>query len=306
MTVIAASSYSFHRLVKSGELKLLDAARLAREAGADAIEFALGGSLSPPLSAPMAADLARTATDSGMPITGICIAAELLRGDQTARQAAINAVLVQLEAAASMGVKRFRHDATLGPENGDLSDRAFDEAIALLAPACHAIAEYAAALGIRSSIENHGRFVQHAERVLRLIRAVEHPSFGLTFDIGNSLFAPQDPVRAAALLAPKAITVHVKDFQIHPSATAGANDPGLWPTWPGGPFVRGCIVGEGDLDVPGCIAAVVVAGFEGPFVVEFEGPMIDPRIATARGIENLRALLAKCAATPITDVAFTK
>jgi len=298
MAVIAASSYSFHRLVKTGDAKRVDAPGLAREAGAEAIEFAVGGSLSPPLDRRMALDLLHASQDEGLPITGVCIAAELLRGSRASREAALTSVFEQLDSAASMGVTRFRHDATLGPENGDLSDESFNAALPSLVAACSAIAEHAAQLGIASSVENHGRFVQHALRVARLVQAVNHRAFGVTLDIGNSLFAPQDPVEAAARLAPFAITVHVKDFEIDPAVSPDAGSDGIWPTWPGGPMVRGCIVGAGDLDVAGCIGAALRSGFDGPFVVEFEGPVGDPRTAVARGIGSLRAMLSARHALP--------
>jgi sugar phosphate isomerase/epimerase len=225
------------------------------------------------------------------------VAAELWRGSSREQRAAINDVLRQLDAAHLLGVSRFRHDATLGPENGEAGDSAFESALSVLVPACREIAQHAASLGISSSVENHGRFVQHADRVARLVEEVAHPGFGVTLDIGNSLFAPQDPVRAAQRLAPYAITVHVKDFEILPRESARAAEEGLWETYPSGPFVRGSVIGEGDLDVPGCLNSVVRAGFDGPFVVEFEGPSGDPREAARKGVERVRVILNQLASS---------
>ncbi len=288
--IVGVSSYSFHRLIRAGECRLIDTPILAREAGADAVEFALGGSLSPPLDVNLARDLAAAAGDAGMPITGVCTAAELLRGN---RDAAIHSVLQQLEAVAAMGVRRFRHYASIGPENGDVSDAAFEQALPVLARACLTIAERASELGLRSSVENHARFLQHWSRIVRLVEQVDNPAFGVTLDIGNSLFAPQDPIVGAARLAPFAITVHVKDFEIIRKNT---DDPspaeGIWSTYPGGPNVRGCVVGEGDLNARACIDTIRRAGFDGPWIVEYEGPLEDPRTAAARGVDNLRAMLA--------------
>jgi len=50
VTDIAISSYSFHRLVKSGEIRLEDTPKLARECGADAIEIATGGNILPAMA----------------------------------------------------------------------------------------------------------------------------------------------------------------------------------------------------------------------------------------------------------------
>jgi len=286
MARIATSSYSFHRLVQSGEATILDAARLAAEAGAEAIEFALGPPFTHPPDSTLAHALRDAAEQAGLPVCSVVVSAELLRGGEAARRQSVKSVLSQLEAAHAMGARRFRHDATLGPESGDLSDRAFDDALPVLADACRTIARRAAELGVLSSIENHGRFVQHADRVRRLVEAVDDDAFGVTLDIGNSLFARQDHVLAARTLAPFAITVHVKDFIVGP-----ANETGSWETYPGGPRVLACALGEGDVKIAECLQPLLAGGFDGPMVVEFEGPQGDPREAVVRGIQFLRSCI---------------
>jgi len=295
MPTIAASSYSFWRLFKSGTFDLAqDAARLAREAGADAIEFALGPPLSHPLDESLARQLLVACEREHLPICSVVVSAELYRGDKDDRQEAVRSVVAQLESACMMGAARFRHDATLGPENGDLSDAAFRKALPIVAESCRVIAEHAARLGIRSSIENHGLFMQHADRVKALVGAVDHPSFGVTLDIGNSLFADQNHLHAVRTLAPYAITVHVKDFVVNPTketAPGPYEDRDVWPTWPGGPRVLGCTLGDGNVDVEGCVRGLLESGFDGPFSVEFEGPWPDPREAMRSGIAKLRSVL---------------
>jgi inosose dehydratase len=289
MSLIATSSYSFHGLVQSGEATILDAPRLAAEAGAEAIEFALGPPFTRPPDAPLARALRDAAERAGLPVCSVVVSAELLRGGGAERRQAVESVRSQLDAAHAMGARRFRHDATLGPESGDLSDRAFDEALPVLADACRTIARRAAELDMLSSIENHGRFVQHADRVRRLVEAVDHDAFRVTLDIGNSLFAPQDHVVAARTLAPFAITVHVKDFIIGPESHTGS-----WETYPGGPRVLACALGEGDVKIAECLQPILSGGFDGPIVVEFEGPHGDPREAVVRGLRFVRTYTGSC------------
>lgn len=270
MSTLAVSSYSFHRLVKAGEIALTDTPRLAREVGASAIEFALGTPLSPTPDDALMRSLRAACDEAGMSITSVCISAELYRGSDADRAAAIDSVKRQMDAVAGVGVQRFRHDATLGPQNGDLSDAAFDEAMRVLVPACRTLTEHAASLGLQSSIENHGRFVQHAMRVRRLITEVDHPSFGVTLDIGNSLFAPQDHVHAARLLMPHAINLHIKDFIIAP-----ADPEDAWLSYEGGSHLLACTLGEGNVNVAACLEIAREMGYEGPIVLEYEAPRGD-------------------------------
>jgi len=287
MSQVAVSSYSFFPLVTSGEMHLADVPRAVRDAGADAVEFALGGRLSPPLDEALARTLRGACDRARVEIASVVVGADLLAGDESDRSRAADAACAQLGVAATvLGARRFRHDVALAPPGGDLSDHAFGEWLPIMADACRRIAERAHRLGVRSSVENHGRFVQLADRILRLIDAVDHPAFGVTLDLGNSLFAPQDHVEAAQKLAPHALTVHVKDFRLVPD-----DDDDAWPTYEGGPRVVPCPLGEGDVRLAPCIEALRSAGFDGPWVVEYEAPEPPPIEGVRRGVEVLRQLL---------------
>lgn len=282
MPAVAVSSYSFHRLVKTGRAALEDTPRLAREAGADAIEFALGGSLSPPLDPDFVARLRAAAERAGLPIDGVCIAGEILRPTDAPPlpdQAAL---------ALEFGAPRLRHDLSFGPPDGDLSDAAFERALPRLADAARRIARLGAARHVRTSVENHGRFLQHHDRLRALVERVDHPNFGLTLDLGNLLFAAQDPLQAVRALAPFAHAVHLKDFSIDPPDADPAH---LWPTYDGGPPVLAVPLGEGDLPLPELIAALREADFQGPWVLEHESPLGDPLAAIPRALATLRRLL---------------
>ncbi len=287
MHTVAISSYSFHRLIKANEMALIDVPRLARTLGATAIEFALGGPLSDPPDHALMHSLREECDAVGTEITGVCIAAELLRGDEADRHRAIESVIAQMEAIAEVGIRRFRHDATLGPEDGDLSDQAFEESLTSLVPACRTIAEHAATLGVASSIENHGCFIQHAHRVSKLVQEVDHPAFGLTLDVGNLLFADQDPLAATTTLMPYAINLHLKDFVV-----VSQERPGTWLSFPGGLYLMPCVLGDGHIDVGRCIESAQQCQYSGPFVLEYEAPFGDVRRGIQTGLSRLREQLA--------------
>jgi sugar phosphate isomerase/epimerase len=133
-------------------------------------------------------------------------------------------------------------------------------------------------------VENHGFFVQDSDRCAALMEAVNHPNFGALVDIGNFLCADDDPVRAVTRMAPYAFHVHAKDFHRKP----GSEDPGRgWGRSRGGNLYRGAIIGHGNVDVPGCLAALKSAGYDGFVSIEFEG-MEDNCLGLEIGLENLR------------------
>jgi len=127
--------------------------------------------------------------------------------------------------------------------------------------------------------------VQDSERCEQLTQAVGHDNFGALVDMGNFLCADDDPVSAVTRMAPYAFHCHAKDFHVKP---ADAADPGKgWFRSRGGAYLRGAIVGHGNVDVPGCIAALTAAGYDGWLSIEFEG-MEDNLKALEIGLENLR------------------
>ena len=285
MSDIAISSYCFHRLVKSGEIRLEDTPRLAKECGADAIEIATGGTLGPALDADLAGRLADAADAADVAIVGFALHANLVTPDNQLDEAAVEAVIEQVTAASSIGVDRVRHDAAWRGADEDLSDEAWDACLWPLTKACRAIATKGAAMGVRTSVENHGVFLGPAWRVEQLLASVQHPNFGITLDLGNLLWAPQDLVASTRSLAPWAVTVHVKDF-VRPSDDAGA-----WPTYPGGPKALPVALGAGNLPLVDQIDACLEAETGPLWVAEFEGPHGDVRAEAKRSFEWLRKQL---------------
>ncbi len=285
MTDIAVSSYSFHRLITQGAARLEDTPRLARECGADCVEIATGGTLGPALTPDLAARLADAADAADVALTGFALWADLLDRDGQRSQEGVDAVLAQVDAAASVGVDRVRHDATWRRADEDQSDEAWEAALWPLMKACREIAGHASNRGVRTSIENHGTFVAAAARVHQLVSGVQHPNFGLTLDLGNLLWAPQDVVAATRDLAPYAITVHCKDFII------GSDAEGAWDTYPGGPRVLPVATGTGSLPLGAQIDACLEADRSPVWVVEFEGPQGDVMAEVRRSFEWLRKQL---------------
>ena len=221
----------------------------------------------------------------GIEIVNYTIAADFLNGSGGDWQAEAERLKEEVRIAQILGAPGMRHDATRGFPAGHAGPRGFADALPTLVAGCRAITEYAANLGIKTMVENHGYFCQDSERVERLVNGVNHPNFGVLIDIGNFLCVDEDPATAVGRLAPYAFHVHAKDFHIK---SGMAPDPGRgWSRSRGGNYWRGAIVGHGEVPLVQCLSVLKKAGYDGVVSIEFEG-LEDPIDGISMGVENLR------------------
>ena len=181
-----------------------------------------------------------------------------------------------------------RHDASYGFPADHTGLKSFDIALPRLRDACLEITEHAAEAGVKTMVENHGRFCQDSQRVEKLVVAVHHPNFGVLIDIGNFVCVDEDNSVAVGRLGPYALHCHVKDFHLKPGTDPF---PGAgWHVSRGGNFWRGAIVGHGDVPLLSCIRILKQSGYQGVLAIEFEG-MEDVLTGISLGQANLRKLI---------------
>lgn len=288
---IGLSSYSFLPLLADGSLTVETLFDWLKAQGAEHLEIATF-SFAPAdkqreydLTADEAmlgrieAAVART----GVPVSGICLGASFL-GSAGERQAGIDLIKRHVDLCVRLGAKFLRHDVV--PWAYRLTDTAeFEREFAGIVAGCREIAEYGAARGVVTSVEDHGFFMNGAERLLRLVHAVDHPNFRLTVDVGNFLCVDDNPYVATERTLPLAGFVHVKDFYVRTSEPG----PG-WLRTHGGQFIRGSVFGYGDLDVEALLKSVVASGYDGFLSLEYEGA--EPTLFGCQvGLENIRRML---------------
>jgi sugar phosphate isomerase/epimerase len=281
---IAVSTYSFQAKIDSGARDLPSVIRDARVMGFHGIEFYKGSFPSKEKDlVSYASRMKELCAREGLQVVAYAVAADFLKPqDGGGWEEEVARLRGELAVAAALGAPCMRHDATWG------SDKEFEAVLPLLAQRCKAVAERAQELGIRTSVENHGFFVQESRRCERLVKAVGHPAFGALVDVGNFLCADEDPVEAVTRMAPHAVHCHVKDFHRKP---AHAADPGKgWFRSRAGAYLRGAIVGHGVVDIPCCLRALTAAGYNGWISLEFEG-LEDCEVGVEIGLENLKRYL---------------
>ncbi len=286
---IGVSSYSFIRLVKSGQLKQIDVVHKAKEMGFDVIEFIPFELEEGESAKDFAASVREECERVGIEIGSYTVGADFINGSGGDLEAEIERVKGEVDIANILGAKTMRHDATIGFPSEYRGPRDFDAALPRLVEGCRAITEYAEQFGIKTMIENHGFFCQDSDRVEKLVNQVNHPNFGLLLDMGNFMCVDESPEKAVGKLMPYAFYVHAKDFHFKDGMQP---DPGAgWFRSRGGNYLRGAIIGHGDVPVYQCLKIMKDAGYDGILSIEFEG-MEDPLVAIKIGLDNLRKYIS--------------
>jgi sugar phosphate isomerase/epimerase len=289
---IGVSSYSFARLVREGNLNFHDIPQKAKELGFDCIEFS---GLNVPCGkssleeAPIIREICHKA---GLPIVNYTIGADFINCEGGDWKKEVERLKDEVRVAKILGVKGMRHDATRGfPQNHPSQAKSFEEALPILIKGCRALTEFAEQEGIRTMIENHGFFCQDSERVEKLVCGVNHKNFGVLFDTGNFLCADEDPAKALGRLAPYLFHCHAKDFHFKPGTSFNPGEG--WFQSRAGNYLRGAIIGHGDVPLAQCIRLLKKTGYDHVLSIEFEG-MEENLTGLRIGLTNIRRLVAEC------------
>ena len=282
---LGVSSYSFSQAVAAGTLQFNDIPAKAKEMGFDVVEFSvlkLPAGETPLSFAPKLRELCDRA---GIAAANYTIGADFLNGSKGDWKAEAERLKDEVRVAKILGAPGMRHDATYGYAPAHKGPRGFDDALPVLAKGCRAVTEFAADLGIRTMVENHGFFAQDSSRVERLMNAVNHPNFGWLVDMGNFLCVDEDPAQALGRAMPYAFHVHAKDFHVksgrNPAPGAG------WFQSRGGNYLRGAVIGHGEVPIVQCLGIMKKAGYDGVLSIEFEG-IEEPLKGIGISLANLR------------------
>ena len=282
---IGVSSYSYSRLVRSGEMKQIEVPAKAKEMGFDFLEFSTIAVPEGKTLEAFAKELKSECDRVGIEVANYTIGSDFLNGSGGDVDAEIERVKGEARIAKLLGASGMRHDATSGYTPEHTGPRGFDDALPILVKGYRGVTEYAEELGVRTMVENHGFFCQDSERVEKLINGVGHKNFGWLVDMGNFLCADEDAAVALGRAMPYAFHVHAKDFHTKPGT---ACDPGEgWFQTRGGNYIRGAIIGHGEAPIVQCLRIMKKVGYTGRLSIEFEG-MEDVLTGIRVGHENLR------------------
>lgn len=282
---VGLSSYSLYGILKSKEMSIIEAIQWVADQGGEHIEIVpnLGFKLE---DNPALVDAIREkASVVGIDISNYAIGANFITEGEEAFQTEIERVKKEVDIANRLGIKFMRHDVASLPIS-DSTIKQFESDLPKLTKACQIVADYAGKYGITTSVENHGFFIQASDRVQSLINHVNRSNFKTTLDVGNFMCVDEDPVSAVKKNISYASVVHIKDFYLRQAHLYPGEG---WMQTTSGNYLRGSIVGHGDINMREVIKVIKESGFNGYISVEFEG-IEECKQASKMGMDNVRRL----------------
>ena len=284
---IGVSAYSYSRLLGKDGFDVYKLVKTVKEQGFDGLEFVdlPNGDIE---IFEFCKILKKLCENEGIEIINLAVGSDFLNGSDGDIEKEIAKVKYNVDIAEAIGAKCMRHDATYGVNKNVPPPRGFDDVVDRIAYGYREVTVYAEKKNIITTVENHGYFVQDSVRVEKLINKVGHKNFGALIDIGNFMCADENPIYAVGVLAPYAKHVHAKDF--HVKSGMGPNPGEGFFKSRGGNYLRGAIVGHGNVPVDQCINILKNSGYEGYISLEFEG-MENPVLATDIGGKYLKRFL---------------
>lgn len=199
---LAAYSYRQYLTGANPKMDLFDFVNLAADMALDGVE---------PTSYYFPADaspdyfhrLKQQAFVLGLDVSGTSVGNNFCLPEGPERDKQLALVRTWVDNAAAMDAPVIRIFAGNVPK-GDSEEEAVHRAI----EGIKASLPYAAGKGVMLALENHGGITATPSQILKLVKAVDAPNFGVNLDTGN--FKGEDPYAEIAELAPYAVNVQVK------------------------------------------------------------------------------------------------
>ena len=299
---LGISSYSLNKSLRTGEMSLFDVIDWAVEHQCEHLELV-------PFSLPLLREdgsidydyvkrVRDKAGEAGLPLSTFSLNACVIKPTADERKRELDRIRMYMDMAHFLGIKKMRHDTCSGqhPEGLNTPEQ-FERDFPVFVDAVRELADYAAGLGMSTTLENHGLYVNGADRMIRLLNAVDRQNVGMTLDVGNFLCVDDVPEVAVGKCIRYANMIHLKDFYIRKKErmlpqegmyTAGARSPRPTPPTPeelrrmpprlgyvgtasGRTILRGAILGQGNMDIWDILATIKSSGYDREISIEFEG-----------------------------------
>ncbi len=257
---IAAYSYRDYLKSKPPKMDMFDFVSLAADMGLDAVE-PTSYYFPEDLDSDYLHRLKLHAFTLGLDISGTAVGNNFCLPPGPERDKQLEDVRTWIDRAAELDAPVIRIFA------GRVAKGSTEEqAVAWAIEGFKASLEYAARKGVVLALENHGGITESPEQLLKLVKAVDSPYFGVNLDTGN--FHGADPYADLAKLAPYAMNVQVKT-EIKPAGAAKKQEA----------------------DLARFIAILREARYSGYVVLEYEAAA-DPMTSIPKHIATLRRLIS--------------
>lgn len=288
---IGLSTYSMVKKMRQGEMDVLDILQWVADNGGQHVEL-VPYEFTVVDNYELATEIKDKAAELGLELSAYSLPANFIQDTEEAFLEEVERLKKHIDVVHQMGIHIMRHDVTLFTlPKEQTSIHYYNEHFEEMVRGCQLIADYAKQFNITTTIENHGFNVQTSDRVQQLIHAVNRDNFKTTLDIGNFLCIDEEPLIGVMKNIPYAATVHFKDFYIRPYYENPGE--GEWFRTVHNNYIRGAIVGHGDINIREIIKLVKGSGYDGYLTIEFEG-MEDCQVGSKIGMDNVRRLWNEC------------
>ncbi len=243
---------------KKATMDLFDFVNIAGDLGVDGVELT-SYYFPPNVDSDYLHRLKQHAFNLGLDVSGTSVGNDFCHPAGPEREKNLALVRTWVDNAAELDAPVIRIFA--GQKKKGQSE---DEAVAQTVEGIKASLPYAIKKGVSLALENHGGITATPDQLLRLVKAVDSPNFGVNLDTGN--FHGADPYADLAKIAPYAINVQVKTE----ISAAGSK--------------------KSEADLAREIEILRAAKYSGYVVLEYEAAE-DPHKAIPQHIKKLRSLI---------------
>jgi sugar phosphate isomerase/epimerase len=203
---LSLAGYSYNQLLRDKKLDLFDFVNLAADYAIDAVE-PTSYYFPPNVTTEYLHRLKQHAFMLGLDISGTAVGNNFCLPPGPAFDKQLEQMRAWIDRAADLDAPVIRIFAGNTPR-GESEDKAIEWAI----NGIKASLPYAAEKGVTLALENHGGVTEALPQMMKIIKAVDAPNFGVNLDTGN--FRTEDPYADMEALAPYAVNVQVKtEFQ---------------------------------------------------------------------------------------------
>ena len=199
-------------LCKDGSMKLSEWFQLASTLDIDGLEFYAGFlEMEDERMWPV---FRQQAVDLGFEIPMLCCSPDFTHPDESFRNKEIAKQKRWIEMISTLGGQYCR--VLSGQRRPELSNA---QGVQLAADSIHACLPFAQERGVTLILENHYKddfweypeFAQKMDVFCDLVKAIEHPNFGVNYDPSNAYIAGDDPLELLRRVVSRVVTMHASD-----------------------------------------------------------------------------------------------
>ena len=146
------------------------------------------------------------------------------------------------------------------------------------------IFDYAATLGIRTIYEDQGFLFNGRKTFTRFLNEVDR-NVGVVADFGNIQFVDEDVEDFIPAFSDRIVHVHVKDYIVTPGGSRNPHPDEY--TSRGGNYLKGCLIGTGNVNTGAAFAALRAIGYKGALALEGDPIGPDEEASFCKNMETI-------------------